>query len=186
MERIEKDCGYLLKDRNGITYYHGGSTDNGVVYKDCEAFNTGEGICYISEFGLEDLEEKLGELDQRKQFLTGEEYLAERKKILQECGETRQTIIDQVKEAFGDDYLMTEAQLEYFADDVFGLADWASICTYLAENFEIDDCVQFDEITGRGMFTDFQHEAVAQGMTPKEYKEHLQAQWEHQNAIPEK
>ena len=173
MERIEKDCGYLLKDRNGITYYHGGSTDNGVVYKDYEAFKTGEGICYISEYGLEDLEDKLEELDQRKRFMTAEEYLAERKKILEECGETRQSIIDQVREACGDDYLMTDAQIEYFAEDVFELADWAYISTYLVENFDIDDCIEFDHIKGTGMFTQLQYEAVMAGKYPAEYKKEL-------------
>ena len=171
MERIEKDCGYLLKDRNGITYYHGGSTDNGVVYKDYEAFKTGNGICYISEFGLEDLEEKLDELDRRKQFLTGEEYLAERKKILEKCGETRQTIINQVWDAFGEDYMLTHEQLDYFAQDVFELADWAGIATYLAENFALEDCIEFDDIKSGGVFNNFQYEAIMAGMTPKEYAE---------------
>lgn len=169
MERIEKDYGYMLKDSTGVTYYHGGSTDNGVVYKDYEAFKTGDGICYIPEFGLEGLEDKLDELNRRKRFLTGEEYLAERKKILQECGETRQTIIDQVREAFGDEYMLTDEQVAYFAEDVFELADWAYICTYLAENFDIEESIQYDHEHGGTMYTKFQHEAVMNGMTPKEY-----------------
>ena len=158
MERIEKDYGYMLKDKTGVTYYHGGSTDNGVVYKDYEAFKSGVGICYISEYGLEDLEDKLDELDQRKQFLTGEEYLAERAEILEHCGETRQSIIDQVRDAFGDDYMLTDEQVEYFASDVFQLADWAYIATYLTGNFEIDDLIQFDHDynpEGRRLFSQF-------------------------------
>lgn len=173
MERIEKDYGYMLKDKTGVTYYHGGSTDNGVVYKDYEAFKSGVGICYISEYGLEDLEDKLDELDQRKQFLTGEEYLAERAEILEHCGETRQSIIDQVRDAFGDDYMLTDEQVEYFASDVFQLADWACIATYLTENFEIDDLIQFDHDynpEGRRLFNDFQYEAVMHDMYPSEYK----------------
>lgn len=169
MERIEKDYGYMLKDKTGVTYYHGGSTDNGVVYKDYEAFKSGVGICYISEYGLEDLEDKLKELNQRKQWLTAEDYLAERKKILEECGETRQSIIDQVREAFGDDYMLTDEQVAYFAEDVFGLADWACIATYLAENFNLDDCIQYDYEHGGTMFTYFQYEAVMNDMTPKEF-----------------
>ena len=173
MERIEKDYGYMLKDKTGVTYYHGGSTDNGVVYKDYEAFKSGVGICYISEYGLEDLEDKLDELDQRKQFLTGEEYLAERAEILEHCGETRQSIIEQVREAFGDDYMLTDEQVEYFAIDVFGLADWACIATYLAENFDLDDLIEFDHNynpEGRRLFTEFQYEAVMHDMYPSEYK----------------
>ena len=174
MERIEKDYGYMLKDRTGVTYYHGGSTDNGVVYKDYEAFKTGVGICYISEYGLEDLEEKLDGLDRRKRFLTGEEYLAERAEILERCGETRQSIIDQVREAFGDDYMLTDEQVEYFAGDVFQLADWAYISTYLAENFDLDDLIEFDHNynpEGRRLFNDFQYEAVMAGKYPSEYGE---------------
>lgn len=173
MERIEKDYGYMLKDKTGVTYYHGGSTDNGVVYKDYEAFKSGVGICYISEYGLEDLEDKLDELDQRKQFLTGEEYLAERAEILEHCGETRQSIIDQVRDAFGDDYMLTDEQVEYFASDVFQLADWAYIATYLTGNFEIDDLIQFDHDynpEGRRLFSQFQYEAVMHDMYPSEYK----------------
>lgn len=173
MERIEKDYGYMLKDKTGVTYYHGGSTDNGVVYKDYEAFKSGVGICYISEYGLEDLEDKLDELDQRKQFLTGEEYLAERAEILEHCGETRQSIIDQVRDAFGDDYMLTDEQVEYFASDVFQLADWAYIATYLTGNFEIDDLIQFDHDynpEGRRLFNEFQYEAVMNNMYPSEYK----------------
>ena len=163
----------MLKDKTGVTYYHGGSTDNGVVYKDYEAFKTGVGICYISEYGLEDLEEKLGELDQRKQFLSGEEYLAERAEILEHCGETRQSIIDQVRDAFGDDYMLTDEQVEYFASDVFQLADWACIATYLAENFDLDDLIEFDHNynpEGRRLFNDFQYEAVMHDTYPFEYK----------------
>lgn len=169
MERIEKDYGYILKDNTGVTYYHGGSTDNGIVYKDYEAFKSGEGICYIGEFGLEELEDKLEQLETRRQFLSGEEYLQERAIILANCGETRQSIIEQVRQAFGDDYMMTDEQVEYFAEDVFGLADWAYISTYLAENFDIDDCIQYDYEHGGTMFTYHQYEAVMNDMTPKEF-----------------
>lgn len=171
MEKIEKDCGYVVTEDGNIVNYEGGSTDNGWVFKDYEAFKTGVGICYISEYGLEELEDKLDELNQRKQWLTAEDYLAERKKILETCGETRQSIIDQVREAFGDDYLMTDKQIDYYAEDVFELADWAYIATYLAENFDIEDTIEFDHIKGTGEFSDFQYEAVMAGMTPKEYLE---------------
>ena len=171
MEKIEKDYGYVVAEDGNIVNYEGGSTDNGWVFKDYEAFETGVGICYISEYGLEELEDKLDELNQRKPWLTAEDYLAERKKILETCGETRQSIIDQVREAFGDDYLMTDEQVEAFADDVFGLADWTCIATYLAENFQIDDIIEYDYDNGTGIFTKFQYEAVMAGMTPKEYLE---------------
>lgn len=173
MERIEKDCGYLVKENGEVYNYEGGHTDNGFVYKDYEAFKSGLGICYISVYELEDLEDKLEVLDQRKRFLTGEEYLAERAEILEHCGETRQSIIDQVRDAFGDDYMLTDEQVEYFASDVFQLADWACIATYLAENFDLDDLIEFDHDynpEGRRLFNDFQYEAVMNNMYPSEYK----------------
>lgn len=169
--RIEKDYGYLVL-RDGKPYnYEGDNTGEGFVYKDIEAFRTGEGICYISEYGLEELDENIADLEARygNSDMTDEEYFAERAEILANCGETRQTIIDQVREAFGDDYLMTDEQVAYFAEDVFQLADWAYISTYLQENFDIDDCIEYDHDKGGGMFTKFQYEAVMNDMTPKEY-----------------
>lgn len=169
---IEKDFGTLILDEAGNVFnFQGGNTGEGFVYKDSEAFRSGKGICYISEYGLEELDENLTDLEARYENsnMTEEEYRAERADILAQCGETRQTIIDQVREAFGDDYLMTDAQVDYYAEDVFELADWAYICTYLAENFDIEDSIEFDHIKGGGMFTKFQHEAIQNGMTPKEY-----------------
>ena len=194
MEKIEKDYGGLFMDNGRIVGIYGGMTENGEVFKDYGAFESGQGICYVSEYGLEEIEENLAELQAiyentkkgEEGYLTDEEYGKAREAVILSIAETRQTIIDQVRDAFGDDYMLTDEQVEYFAGDVFGLADWAYICTYLTENFEMEDCILYDETTGGGMFTDFQHDAVAEGMTPKEYKEHLEAQWKAQTEIPEK
>ena len=169
MEKIEKDCGCVVIQDGKIIDYEGDYTGNGVVFKDYEAFRTGKGICYISEYGLQELHQKLADLEFRHDSITDKEYEEDRADILAECGETRQSIIDQVREAFGDEYLMTDEQVEYFAEDVFELADWAYITTYLTENFEIEDSIEFDHIKGGGMFTKFQYEAVMNGQTPKEY-----------------
>lgn len=170
-ERIEKDYGTLILRNGKIFGYEGDMTDNGEVYKDYEAFRTGKGVCYISEYELEELQDALSDLAAEYGYtdMSGEEYFTKRAKVLEGAGETRQSIIEQVREAFGDDYLMTDKQVEYFAEDVFRLADWASISTYLAENFDIDDSILFDHIKEGGMFTKFQYEAVMNGMTPKEY-----------------
>lgn len=179
MERVAKDYGSLIMDNGRIFDIYGEMSDNGEIFKDYEAFRTGKGICYISEHGLEDIEERLAELQAIYEdtqpggegYLTDEEYRQAREAVILSAGETRQTIIDHVREAFGDDYLLTDAQAEYFAEDVFGLADWACISTYLAENFEMEDCIEFDEIKGGGVFTELQHEAVRQGVYPKELAE---------------
>lgn len=175
---LETAPGTLILADGKPYHYEGENTDNGFVYKDYEAFKSGVGICYISEYGLEDLDEKLADLESRHENsgMTDDEYWDERAEILEHCGETRQSIIDQVRDAFGDDYMLTDEQVEYFASDVFQLADWASIATYLAENFDLDDLIKFDHDynpEGRRLFNDFQYEAVMAGMTPKEYQESL-------------
>ena len=172
-KRIEKDFGRVVMDGDRIIDYEGGNTGEGSVYKDMDAFYNGEGICYISEYGLEDLHENLTDLEARYENseMTDDEYRRERQEILDNCGETRQTIIDQVMDAFGDDYLLTPKQAAYFAEDVLELAEWAYICTYLAENYDIDDCIEFDHIKGTGVYSELQYEAVMAGKYPKEYKE---------------
>ena len=175
MERIEKDYGYLVKENGEVYNYEGGHTDDGFVYKDYEAFKSGTGICYISEYGLEDLNEKLIDLEARYENsgMTDEEYRNERAEILEHCGETRQSIIDQIRDAFGDNYMLTDEQIEHFAGFVFGLADWAYIATYLAESFDLDGIIEFDHDCnpiGRRLFNDIQYEAVMNNMYPAEYK----------------
>lgn len=178
MEKIEKDYGCVVMQDGKVFDFEGGYTGNGVVFKDYEAFKAGKGICYISEHALVELNSDLTELECRyenitnpedEDFLPDEEYEEDRASILAECGETRQSIINQVREAFGDEYLLTDEQVEYFAENVFELADWAYISTYLTENFGIEDCIEYDHIKGNGKFTKFQYEAVMAGQTPKEY-----------------
>lgn len=175
MERIEKDYGYLVKENGEVYDYEGGQTDNGFVYKDYNAFKTSVGVCYISEYGLQHLHEELADLQSQYENSNMDEdvYWEERRYILSQHGETRESIIAQVREAFGDDYMLTDGQVEYFASDVFQLADWASVATYLAENFDLDDLIEFDHNynpEGRRLFSDFQYEAVMAGKYPSEYK----------------
>lgn len=175
MERIEKDYGYLAKENGEVYDYEGGHTDEGIVYKDYEAFKTGIGVCYISEYELQELQEELADL--QAQYENGnmdeDAYWEERRYILSKHGETRKSIIDQVQYAFGKQYLLTDEQVEYFASDVFQLADWAYISTYLCENFDLDDLIEFDHDhnpEGRRLFNEFQYEAVMHDTYPSEYK----------------
>lgn len=175
MERIEKDYGYLLKENGEVYDYEGVHTGEGVVYKDYEAFKSGVGVCYISEHELQDIQEELADLQAQYENSNMDEdvYWEERRYILSKHGETRKSIIDQVRYAFGKQYLLTDEQVEYFASDVFQLADWACIATYLAENFDLDDLIEFDHNynpEGRRLFNEFQYEAVMHDMYPSEYK----------------
>lgn len=114
MKRIEKDRGYLiLDDENRIFNYEGGSTFNGTCYKDIEAFKTGKGICYISEYGLMDLHEELNGLE-------GED----RASILGCHGYTRQDILNLLPDGEAFDKV---------AEYIFYTCDWQYPETLLDE-----------------------------------------------------
>lgn len=173
-ERIEKDYGYLIMQDGKIYDYEGGQTGQGEIYKDKEAFRTGDGVCYISELQLEELHENLAELERAHYDspITSEHlHLLAREDILSAFGETRQNIIDQVREMFQEDYMLTEKQIEYLAECAFNEADWASILTVIGNDYWIDSTIEYEGIRGNRMFTKFQYEAVVDGQTPKEYSD---------------
>lgn len=176
MEKIEKDCGLVVVQDGRIVDYEGGATENGVVFKDYEAFKSGKGVCYISEYALEELHQRLADLEIRhdsinnpddEDFLPDKEYEEDREDILANCGETRQSIIEEVREAFADDYMLTEKQIEYLAEALFWEADWSYIATVINNDYWIYDAIDFGYDGGH--FTRFQYEAITNGQTPKEY-----------------
>ena len=143
----------VYDDNNNLVGYEPDNCGEGFVYKDEDAFlNHPDEICYIAEHAFDDIE--------------GDYMTVEKAKTQ---GETHKTIVEQCIDMWGEDYMLTDEQAEYFATDVFGLAEWACIQTYLVENFTIEDCIDFDDIKGTGIFTKFQIEAVMNDMTPKEY-----------------
>lgn len=156
MKRVEVfPCGFKVYDDNGnLVGYEGDYNGEGFIYKDEDAFfEHPDELCYIPEHAFPENEE--------------EDYVPVEKALT--IGETHKTIAEQVRDAWGDDYMLNDEQVEYFAKDVFGIAEWACIDTYLSENFELDDCIEFDSIKNGGVFTQFQIDAVMNGMTPKEY-----------------
>lgn len=100
----------MFKDKQ---YYLDNTTQtfNGVVYKDYEAFKTGNGVCYICEGDLDALENGAS---------------------LESVAETRQTILEKCK-----DYCPSKMTLEQFAFWVFDFADWTCIETILYEADEL-------------------------------------------------
>ena len=144
-------AGFKVYDDNGTFLgYMPDFCGEGIVFKDDEAFrNSPDEVCYIPELAFE-----------------GDFMAVQDAKT---SGETHNTIVEQVMDVFGEDYMLTEEQAEYFAKNVFNLAEWACISTYLAENFQIEDCIEFDGEKNGGVFTKFQYEAVMYNMTPKEY-----------------
>lgn len=135
MGRIEMaTVGYRKYDDNGtLIDIIGGKTENGYCYKDEEAYKTGEGICYIPEYDLDDLHKDLKEFDSRYEnsSMTEDEYRKEREEILlYEYGYTRKNFLD----IWGG--------LEEFADDTFYMVDWQSPETY-ANEWDVDEeCVK--------------------------------------------
>lgn len=168
-ERIEKDFGYLILQDGKIYDYEGAHTGQGFVYKDSEAMMTGKGVAYISEYALEELHENLADLEARyaNSDMTDEEYWKDRERILAVPGETRQSIIDQIREAYEEDYMLTDRQVEFLAESIFWEADWAYISTYITDDFWIEDAIEADG--GDTIFTYHQYEAILNGQTPKEF-----------------
>ena len=109
-----------------IDKYLGNTTPtmNGVVYKNENAFNNRRGVCYVSEYGLAELEE----YRERAEDLTDDEIVAKG------IGSTYDSIIKECKERWGE-LNNTQGEkcevydLNYYAELVFNEADWAYIST---------------------------------------------------------
>lgn len=54
MKRIDVTCGCRKEYPNGDIYYYGGENGLCVVYKDMDAWASGEGVCYIGEYEFEE------------------------------------------------------------------------------------------------------------------------------------
>jgi hypothetical protein len=179
MEYIEKDFGTLIMDNGRIFDIDGEHNGEGYIFKDMESFETGKGLCYVSEGELDDIREELTNLQAvyenaqpgDEEYMTDEEYRVERERIILAGGETRRSIIDMVRYHFAKDYLLTDEQAEYFARDVLESAEWASIETYLSDYGIMDSCIMFDDMKEGGVFTELQREAVNRGLYPAELLE---------------
>lgn len=149
----ETTVGQKIYENTNLIGFQASASGEGFIFKDEDAFkNNPDEICYIPEHAWDDVEDERGIMSVE---------------LAKALGETRNTIRQQVKDAWGEDYMLTDEQIDYLAEDVFHLADWACIATYLAENFEIEDVIEFDS----DVFTQFQKDAIANEMTPKEYSE---------------
>lgn len=146
----ETTVGQKIYENTNLIGFQASASDEGFIFKDKKAFNDDpDAICYIPECAWD--------YGDNRGMLSVE--------LAKKHGETRNTIRQQVKDAWGEDYMLTDEQIDYLTEDVFYLADWACIATYLAENFEIEGIIEFNS----GVFTQFQKDAVANEMTPKEY-----------------
>lgn len=150
MKQIEVNgYGYKVYDDNGnLIGFEGGNTSEGVAFKDYDAYeNSDNEICYISEHGFDDCEGWFIPLATAR-----------------EEGATKASIKAEVRDAF-EGYLLTDEQVEVIADDVFELAEWAYISTYISKNEDIENIILED---CEGFFTERQKKAVEQGLYPCE------------------
>ena len=151
-EEVKNGTGFRVYDDNNVLIgYEADNSCEGCIFKDADAYEKSEDeICYISEHAFDDCDDWFMPVEMAK-----------------EEGETKRTIREKVREEFGDDYCLTEEQVNYIADDAFEIADWAYIETYLVENESLEDMITYDT---KGIFTAKQKEAVDCGALPRELK----------------
>ena len=120
MKEIKVDCGYRIED-NGTIEYIGGQTDNGICYKDISAWENGNGIIYISEYELEDLENGINHTDLW----------------------TRDTWLAWVEEHLkGNDLYYKNGCAEFIASIVLEDCDWQCLSTLL-EEIDIEETIKW-------------------------------------------
>lgn len=106
------DVGFKVAEKGKPTMYFGDQTDNGVCYKDVEAFRNGSDICYIPEGEL--LENWEADLN------------------ISDLGYRREDILNLAREYVGLEGIPVEENfVEYLAECVLHNVDWQSIGTCL-------------------------------------------------------
>lgn len=98
-------------------------TYEGVIYHNNEAFESHNGICHISEYSLETLENAL----ERGEDFTDDEL------VEMGIADTYQTIIDMVQERWEDfdDEIKRECTVEDVARTAFNDAEWCCVATQI-------------------------------------------------------
>lgn len=108
------DVGFKVAEKGKPTRYFGDETDNGVCYKDVEAFKDGSDICYIPEGEL--LENWEADLN------------------IPDLGYRREDILNLVRDYLkAEDIPTDEGFVEYIAEHALDVVDWQGIGIYLEE-----------------------------------------------------
>lgn len=151
LQFIEKDMGSVATLGN-YKIFKADNGSQGFYYKDYDAFKSGNGVCYISEYGFDDNEKDnmfyqhdamntLGQdvclvLDTTKDAIKDYEGVYSDSPF-----HTRDSIIQDCKDALDFEGIKyTEKQLLDFAFDVFDSCDWQSpstLASEFAENMEV-------------------------------------------------
>ena len=98
---------------------------DGYCYKNREAFQSGNGVCYISEAEYNELQSDLTALqaEYEKSDMSDEDYQSDRKHLLENAGWTRNKLIE----------LCGGPGFEKLAEEVFLSLEWQSPETYMNE-----------------------------------------------------
>ena len=127
MKKIETTCGYREEYENGEIRYYSAWSGQGYVYKDDEAFKTGNGVAYIREAEFEHAREDYG-----KDYVTPEQIEKEGYGM-----HTKAEIISEARDYFRDEipegYPFTEDFLAFVAQVCYDIADWQGIDILLDE-----------------------------------------------------
>lgn len=93
MNKIEKDYGAILMDGDVVVGFEPGNSGDGFVFKDIEAFRSGNGICYVGEQALDKIQDCLAEIDNRPEY-TDDEKLTQKDSWCHFWGWNRKDFID--------------------------------------------------------------------------------------------
>lgn len=116
--KIYVTIGYKEVEEGKPTRYYGDQTDNGVCYKDLEAFKDGSDLCYIPECD----------------FLESWEADLNLPNIGYSLGYAREDILNLVRENLVyEEIPIDEDFVEYIAECALQNVDWQGIGTYLNE-----------------------------------------------------
>lgn len=116
--KIYVTTGYKEVEEGKPTRYYGDQTDNGVCYKDLEAFKDGSDLCYIPESDL--LDDWSADLNLPN--------------IGYSLGYAREDITNLVRDNLvHEDIPVDEDFVEYIAECALEGVDWQAIGTYLNE-----------------------------------------------------
>jgi hypothetical protein len=114
MKTIYVTIGYKVVEDGKPTRYYGDQTDNGVCYKDLEAFKDNSDICYIPECEL--LED----------WSADEDILG--------LGYAKEDVLNIARDYISDEGIPVEEDfVEYIAECALQNVDWQGIGTYLNE-----------------------------------------------------
>ena len=96
IEKVKNGRGWKVQTETETTYFGEYGVEGcceGVIYKDYDAFESGEGVCYINEYGFENEEENAYELFEfEKKELCASELI--KNPYQSKTGYTRQDFLD--------------------------------------------------------------------------------------------